>query len=106
MSLLKPPTAMPHPHPPQPPLMQRPFLSCDTMMEADMDSDSEQERTHLDDEDAAIDVEADEEQESASPVRSATPPKSSLCLESKEHAGQHKEVTAAAVDKSANQKAY
>ncbi|XP_016970630.1 uncharacterized protein LOC108038363 [Drosophila rhopaloa] len=110
MSLLKPPTTMPHPHPhPHPPqLMQRPFLGCEPMTEADadMDSDSEQERTHLDDEDAAIDVEADEEQESGSSAPSATPSKSSLCLESKENAGQHKEVTAAAVDKSANQKAY
>lgn len=91
-------------------MQQRSFLGCEQLTETEMDSDSEQERSHMmDDEDAAIDVEADEEQESASPVPSATPPKSSLCLESKESGGQHKELAqgaAPAVDKSGNQKAY
>ncbi|XP_032578693.1 uncharacterized protein LOC116801698 [Drosophila sechellia] len=113
MSLLKPPNSMAHPPHPQPPppaplhMQQRSFLGCEQLTEADMDSDSEHERSHMmDDEDAAIDVEADEEQESASPVPSATSPKSSLCLESKESAGQHKELAAPPVDKSGNQKAY
>ncbi|XP_039231776.1 uncharacterized protein LOC120321844 [Drosophila yakuba] len=110
MSLLKPPNSMAHPQPPPPPplhMQQRPFLGCEPLAEADLDSDSEHERSHMmDDEDAAIDVEADEEQESGSPVPSSKPPKSSLCLESKESAGQHKELAAPAVDKSGDQEAY
>nr|XP_036673144.1 uncharacterized protein LOC108016101 [Drosophila suzukii] len=105
MSLLKPPNPMAT-HPPQPPLPRHPFLGCEPLaeMEADMDSDSEQERPPLDDEDAAIDVEADEEQESQESPGITS--KGSLCLDSKEHLGQHKEAAAPAADKSANQKAY
>ncbi|XP_016959803.1 uncharacterized protein LOC108031103 [Drosophila biarmipes] len=105
MSLLKPPNPMAA-HPPQPPLPRYPFLGCESLAEAeaDIDSDSEQERPQLDDEDAAIDVEADEEQESQESP--GIPSKGGLCLDSKEHPGQHKEAVAPAADKSANQKAY
>lgn len=101
MSLLKPPTPLSHSvH-----LQQRDLREREREL---LDSDEEPERGHLDDEDdAAIDVEADEEQESGSPHPPATPSliKNGLCLESKENAGQHMEASAA-LDKSINQKAY
>nr|XP_017105273.2 uncharacterized protein LOC108131053 [Drosophila bipectinata] len=108
MSLLKPPTPLP-PAPPQtlPPTHSR------VLDMAEMDSDSEQERMGLDEEDAAIDVEADEEQESGSPLnRSSSPPfGKSLCLERNESSGREPmEITAppatGVLDKSINQKVY
>ncbi|KAH8326316.1 hypothetical protein KR067_005116 [Drosophila pandora] len=109
MSLLKPPTPLPPAPPPTLPLTQSRELEM-----AEMDSDSEQERMGLDEEDTAIDVEADEEQEPGSPLnRSSSPPfsKSNLCLERNESSGRElMDITSpsatAVLDKSINQKVY